>query len=255
VFSLAPNIDLLFTEAGAHADRVRAAHAAGFSSVEMWTHSDKDVAALQAALEETGVRIEAQLAEPRAQFVIDEDHDAFFAGLDRCLDVAATLSIPRLVVGGGTGLPRMKRPAATEKLVGIFTRIAERVAGSGVTVVIEAVNERVDHPGSFLCRTEDSAAVARAVGSKDVGILYDLYHSVAEGEDVAAAVTEFADVIRYVQIADAPGRGEPGTGSIDWPRRLDELGGAGYRGPIGLEYYPTVPSAESVRHIQEVVSR
>lgn len=254
MFDLAPNIDLLFTEAGSPADRIRAAAAAGFSSVEMWTHSDKDLDAIAVALSDTGVRIVAQLAEPRAQFLADTDHEPFFAGLERCLAAAEQLSIPRLVVGGGAGLPRLKREPSTQALIEIFERIGERVQGTGVTVVIEAVNERVDHPGSFLNRTADSAEIARAVGSPDVGILYDLYHSVAQGEDVSQVVAEYADVIRYVQLADSPGRGEPGSGTIDWPRRLGELATAGYDGPLGLEYYPTQDSAASVRRIQEVVA-
>jgi hydroxypyruvate isomerase len=253
MFDLAPNIDLVFTEAGDPADRIRAASRAGFTSVEMWTHSDKDLDALAAALSETGVQIVAQLAEPRAQFLLDDDHEPFFAGLNRCLAAADKLSIPRLVIGGGGGVPRFKREPSTQKLVEIFTRIAERVAGTGVTVVIEAVNERVDHPGSFLNRTEDSAFIARAVGSPDVGILYDLYHSAAEGEDVSRAIAENADVIRYVQLADSPGRGEPGSGSIDWPARLAELAAAGYTGPLGLEFVPTKDSAAAVLAIRKLV--
>jgi hydroxypyruvate isomerase len=57
-----------------------------------------------------------------------------------------------------------------------------------------------------------------------------------------------------VQIADAPGRGEPGSGSIDWAARLGDLRNSGYAGPIGLEYYPTIDSAKSVRRIQELVA-
>lgn len=63
------------------------------------------------------------------------------------------------------------------------------------------------------------------------------------------------DLIRYVQLADAPGRGEPGAGSIDWGERLGWLRASGYDGPIGLEYYPTIESAASVRHIVEVAAR
>lgn len=254
MFDLAPNIDLLFIEAGDPADRVRAAARAGFTSVEMWTHSDKDLDALATALDETGLSIAAQLAEPRTQFLSDpdSDHADFFAGLDRCLDAAARLRIPRLVVGGGAGVPRIKRQPATEILIDVFSRIAERVHGTDVTVVIEAVNERVDHPGSFLSHTADSAAIARAVSSEQVGILYDLYHSVTQGEDVTRELTANADVIRYVQLADAPGRGEPGSGSIDWPAQLQALSAAGYDGPLGLEFYPTTITVEAVRLIQGI---
>ena len=74
------------------------------------------------------------------------------------------------------------------------------------------------------------------------------------GEDVAAELANAGDLIKYVQVADAPGRGEPGSGSIDWPARFADLRTSGYTGPIGLEYYPTIDSAKSVRSIQELVA-
>ncbi|MFV2196848.1 TIM barrel protein [Nocardiopsis sp. LOL_012] len=263
MYTLAPNIELLFTEAGDdYADRVRAAAAAGFTAVEMWgpTGKDaparpKDVPALKAALEETGVVLTAQLAEPRTQFMIPpRDHAPFFAGLEEGVGIARELGCPRIVVGSGTGFGGRKRQDQLDELVEIFGRAVERVAGAGVTLVLEAVNTRVDHPGALLDRTADAAYVARGVGSPDFGILYDLYHSVTEGEDVAAELGAAGDLIRYVQIADAPGRGEPGSGGIDWAERLGRLRATGYDGPIGLEYYPTTDSAASVRAITAVAA-
>ena len=116
------------------------------------------------------------------------------------------------------------------------------------------MNVRVDHPGALLDRTAEAVYVARGVDSPNFGVLYDLYHSTVEGEDVAAELANAGDLIKYVQIADAPGRGEPGSGSIDWPARLADLRDSGYAGPIGLEYYPTIDSAKSVRRIQELVA-
>jgi hydroxypyruvate isomerase len=255
MYTLSPNIDLLFAESGgSHADRVRAAAAAGFTAVEMWGPSDKDVPALRDALQETGVQLTAQLAEPRMQFMVMPDHEPFFTGLDRGVEAARTLGCPRIVVGSGAGFGGAKRQVQLDKLVDIFDRGVRHIAGSGVSLVLEAVNTRVDHPGSLLDRTVDAVYVARGVDSPVFGILYDLYHSVTEGEDVAAELAAAGDLVHYVQIADAPGRGEPGTGGIDWPARLADLRASGYDGPIGLEYYPTVASAVSVKRIQEAAA-
>ena len=113
---------------------------------------------------------------------------------------------------------------------------------------------RVDHPGSLLDRTSEGVYVARGVDSPFFGVLYDLYHSTVEGEDVEAELANAGDIIRYVQIADAPGRGEPGTGAIDWPASLGLLRASGYDGPIGLEYYPQTASAASVAYIRELAA-
>jgi hydroxypyruvate isomerase len=255
MYSFAPNIDLLFTESGgSHAARVRAAAEAGFRNVEMWGPSDKDIPELRDALRETGIALTAQLAEPRMQFMIDPNHDPFFEGLDRGVEVAHALDCPRMVVGSGVGFPGAKRQVQLDKLVDIFSRAVRHIAGSGITLVLEPVNTRVDHPGALLDRTKDAVYVARGVDSPDFGVLYDLYHSITEGENVAAELAAAGPLVRYVQLADAPGRGEPGSGAVDWTVRLGELRASGYDGPIGLEYYPTVDSASSVKRIQEAAA-
>ncbi len=262
MYELAPNIELLFTEAGDYQDRVRAAAAAGFTAVEMWgpTGVDapaqpKDIPALKAALEETGTQLTAQLSEPRTQFMIPPwDHSEFFRRLDEGVEIAHALGTPRIVVGSGTGFGGWKRQVQLDKLIEIYQKAIAQIEGSGITLVLEPVNVRVDHPGSLLDRTAEGVYVARGVDSPFFGVLYDIYHSAVEGEDMAAELAAAGDIVKYVQLADAPGRGEPGTGDLDWPDRLRILRGAGYDGPIGLEYYPTTESAASVAYIREVAA-
>jgi hydroxypyruvate isomerase len=104
-------------------------------------------------------------------------------------------------------------------------------------------------------RTADAISVARGVDSPSFGILYDLYHSIVEGEDPATELANAAGLVDYVQIADAPGRGEPGSGSIDWEAQLATLRASGYDGPLGLEYFPTIPSEDSVKLIREIAAK
>lgn len=263
MYTLAPNIELLFTEAGDYHDRVRAAAAAGFTAVEMWgpTGVDapakpKDLPAMKAALEETGTSLVAQLSEPRTQFMIPpRDHSAFYTKLDEGVAIAQDLGCPRIVVGSGTGFGGSKRQTQLDDLIEIYRKAIDQIEGSGVTLVLEPVNIRVDHPGSLLDRTSEGVYVARGVDSPFFGVLYDIYHSAVEGEDMAAELANGGELIRYVQLADAPGRGEPGSGSLDWEERLGTLRTAGYDGPIGLEYYPTKESTESVALIREIAAR
>lgn len=262
MYQLAPNIELLFTEAGDYHDRVRAAADAGFDAVEMWgpTGADapaqpKDIPALKAALEETGTRLTAQLSEPRTQFMIPPwDHSEFFRKLDEGVAIANELGCPRIVVGSGTGFGGWKRQVQLDKLIEIYRKAIAQIDGSDVTLVLEPVNVRVDHPGSLLDRTAEAVYVARGVESERFGVLYDIYHSAVEGEDMAAELANAGALIRYVQLADAPGRGEPGSGSLDWAERLGILRASGYDGPIGLEYYPTQESAASVDLIRQVAA-
>ncbi len=263
MYRLAPNIELLFTEAGEnYADRVRAAAAAGFDAVEMWgpTGVDapakpKDIPALKAALEETGTQLTAQLAEPRTQFMIPpKDHSEFYRKLDEGVGIAQELDCPRIVVGSGTGFGGSKRQTQLDELIEIYRKAIAQIDGSGITLALEPVNIRVDHPGALLDRTSEAVYVARGVDSPSFGILYDIYHSAVEEEDMAAELENAQNLVAYVQLADAPGRGEPGSGGLDWTERLGILRRSGYDGPIGLEYYPTRESAESVRHILAIAA-
>jgi hydroxypyruvate isomerase len=256
VYHLSPNIELLFTEAGPDtADRVRAAAAAGFDAVEMWGTTGKDIDALAKALADTGVALTSVLAEPRTNFTLPgTDLTPFFDGLDRGVEHARKLGCPRIVLGSGIGFPGMKRAQNLQRLIDVFTDAVQRTDDSGVTLVLEPVNTRVDHPGALLDRTADAVAVARAVGSPRFKILYDLYHSVTEGEDPAAELANAAGLVGYVQIADVPGRGEPGSGSLDWTAQLSALRESGYDGPIGLEYFPTTESVASVAHIRSIAA-
>lgn len=182
------------------------------------------------------------------------DHSEFYRKLDEGVGIAQDLDCPRIVVGSGTGFGGSKRQTQLDDLVEIYRKAIAQIEGSGITLVLEPVNVRVDHPGSLLDRTSEAVYVARGVDSPFFGVLYDIYHSAVEGEDMAAELANGGGLIKYVQLADSPGRGEPGAGSLDWVERLGILRTSGYDGPIGLEYYPTTESAQSTQLIQRVAA-
>jgi len=256
MYQLAANIELLFSEAGPDpADRVRAAAGAGFDAVEMWGTSGKDVKTLAAVLSDTGLSVACVVAEPYSSFTFPgTDRGPFFDGLDRGVENARTLGAPRIVVTCGVGFPAANRSDNLKMLIEAMSQAVERTAGSGVNLVIEAINTRIDHPGALLDRTADAVYVAQAVNSESFRIVYDLYHSIVNGEDPVTELVDAAGLVDYVEIADAPGRGEPGSGSIDWPGFLSVLRASGYAGPIGLEVYPTGPSAESLEYIRSLAA-
>jgi hydroxypyruvate isomerase len=105
-------------------------------------------------------------------------------------------------------------------------------------------------------RTEDSAFVVEAVGAPNVRLLYDLYHSVVEGEDPREVVPRVRHLLGHVQVADAPGRGEPGSGTIDWLASLALLRDAGYTGTVGVECHPSKqPTAAALQYIRDLCAQ
>ena len=240
-------IEVLFGEDGRPPQRIRAAAAAGFASVEMWRWSDKDLDALEAALHETGVRLEGMVCEPLARIVDPAQHQRWLEGLAESLSVATRLGAGALIVQSGElriGVPREEQ---REALAQALTAGAELVAGRGVRLLLEPLNTRIDHPGTFLDHTPEALEVVHAVGRPEVALLYDIYHSVTMGETPQRVLAGQLSAIGHVHLADVPGRHEPGSGGLPWRAVLDWLESEGYRGRVGLEYWPTHNTLASLR--------
>lgn len=252
------NCSLLFTEEPL-LRRPAAARAAGFTAIEFWwpfaspVPPDREVDAFTAAIEEAGVTLAGlnffagDLAGPDCGVLSVPGRGGQFRD---SVDVAAGIG-QRLGVRGFNALYGNRvegaDPAAQDELAlqGI-TLAAKAVAGFGGTVLIEPVSGPKPYP---LRIAGDAAAVvqrARAAGAPNVGLLCDLYHLASNGDDLDAAIAAHAGLTAHVQIADAPGRGEPGSGRLDLDRYLAALEGRGYRGWVSLEYKPTGTTEESL---------
>lgn len=239
-------IEWLFAEAGDFPDRIRAAHNAGLDGIEFWLWSNKDIEALGAAVRETGIAITGMVAEPMVPLTDAAQHDAFLEGLRRSIDVARGLGAPALIAQAGADLPGIPRAEQYAALVSCLSRAADVLKGSGVVLMVEPLNTRVDHAGYFLPSTAEGLDIVDEVGRPEIRLIYDIYHSAVMDEEISEVLAGRLDRVAHVHLADAPGRGEPGAGTMDWRRRLAWLGDNGYRGLVGLEYRPTKDTVESL---------
>ena len=271
MLELSANIELLFGEAdgpapgrvaGAygvssavpHAARIHAAAEDGFTAVEMWGWQTADLESIGDALRSTGVRLTLLTSEPMARIVDPATHDEFVEGVARSAEVAARLGAPFIVVLAGDERAGVDRRVQHDAVVAALRRAAPVAADRGVTLLLENLNTRVDHPGHFLDRTSEALDIIDEVGDASVRLLFDLYHAVVMDESPAEVLAARLDRVAHVQIADAPGRHEPGSGRIDWAAELGWLVGAGYRGRIGLEYTATTDTRRSLGHIRAVLA-
>jgi len=108
----------------------------------------------------------------------------------------------------------------------------------------------VDHAGYFLPSTVEGLDIIDELNRPEIRLIYDIYHSAVMGEDVAEVLKGRLDRVAHVHLADAPGRHEPGSGTMDWRRRLQWLTDNGYRGMVGLEYMPTQSTEASLRALR-----
>ena len=245
-------IEWLFApESDDFAQRIHLGKAAGLDMVEFWLWSNKDLDAVEAALKDTGVTLAGIVAEPFAELTRESDHDRFLQGLEQSRDVALRLGAKVLICQSGPLLDGVERSRQHDALVAAMVRSADVLKGSGVRLALEPLNDRVDHPGYYLTSTAEGLDIADAVDRPEIGITYDLYHSMVMGEDPEQVVNGRLNRVAHVHIADHPGRNEPGSGQLPLKQKLDWLEAQGYAGAVGLEFRPTGSTADALKTLRE----
>ena len=241
---LCANLKWLFTEL-AFLDRFEAAAKAGFVAVEYASPYEFTAAEIRARLADCGLQqilINTPTGDPTqgggSGFAcLPGRQGEFRDGIKKALDYAAVLDCRLVHVMAGIQPAGVTHDTAAAVYAANLTWAAGLARSSNVRFVLEAINQR-DLPGFFLRTQEQGAALVEAIGRDRLGLQFDIYHcQVAQG-DVTKRMEALMPVIAHIQIADVPGRNEPGTGEIAWRyvfRRIDELG---YRGWVGCEYRP-----------------
>jgi hydroxypyruvate isomerase len=253
------NCSMLFTEVPL-LERAAAAKAAGFDTVEFWwpwpdrpVPGDADVDAFVAAIQDAGVQLAGlnffagDLAGPDCGVLsIPARSQQFRDNVEVTLGIGERLGTKAFNALYGNRVdeatPGEQDDLGAENLA-YAAKAADRL---GATVLVEPVSGPKPYP---LRTAADAVGVVdrvRATGAANVGFLCDLFHLANNGDDVDAAIAGYADRVAHVQIADAPGRGEPGSGELPLDRWLGDLERAGYAGYVGLEYKPTTSTAESL---------
>ncbi|AJC80769.1 hydroxypyruvate isomerase protein [Rhizobium etli bv. phaseoli str. IE4803] len=241
-------IEWLFAEGdGSFADRIRRAHAGGLTAVEFWRWSDKDLDAIEAALDETGLALTSLVAEPMIALTDAANRQSWLKGLAESVAVARRLGAPVLIAQAGDDLPGVSREEQRRALTETLKVGADILKGSGVRLGVEPLNIRIDHIGYFLDSTREGLDIVSDVNRPEIGIVYDIYHSAVMDERTEEALEGRLDRVFHVHVADHPGRNEPGSGGIDLAHRLNWIFANGYDGAVGLEYRPRRPGAEAVR--------
>ncbi|QWW66945.1 2-oxo-tetronate isomerase [Rhizobium sp. WYJ-E13] len=171
--------------------------------------------------------------------------EEFRNGISLALDYAKALACPQVNVISGLVPDGADLDTLEKVLVKNLKYAAERAADAGVKLLIEPINLR-DIPGFFLSSTDHAERILDKVGSDNLYIQYDFYHMQIMQGDLIPAFIRLKDRIAHVQIADNPGRNEPGTGEINYGFILSELDRLGYDGWVGCEYKPKAGTSEGL---------
>ena len=237
------NITLMFQELD-FMDRFKAAAEAGFSGVEYqrpYEHSKDDLKDCLMANNLTPVLHNLPSGDwgagERGIACLPDRVDEFRQGVDLAIDYASASGCVQFNCLAGIPGSDVSRQQAHDTFVQNLKFAAKRMDGVGIKLLIEAINT-VDFPGFFLNTTAQSAQILSEVGSSNLYIQYDVYHMQIMEGDLCRTIETHLDRIAHIQIADNPGRHEPGTGEINFPNLFRHLDRIGYSGWVGAEYLP-----------------
>ncbi len=231
-------------------DRVRQAADLGYPAVEFWPWRGKDLPALGRLCAELGLEIAQFTAwgfEPGMNH--PDNHEAVEKEIGESCKVANDLGCKLMTVVGGNDQPGMTQAEMHGHITTALKRVAPVAEQHGVTLILEPMNIRVDHKGHCLYGSEAAVKICRAVGSPSVKINWDLYHMQLSEGDLCGHLRDGFDQLGYAQVADTPGRNEPGTGELNYARVLRALWDLGYRGYVGLECWPLEGEAKAAERV------
>ncbi len=221
-------------------DRIRAAHALGYRAVEFWPWQGKPIDETRALCDELEIEVAQFTAWGFSPGLNDpKNHDAFLASIEEGCQVAKKLRCLKMTVVGGNDQPGMTQAEMHDHIIVGLKRAAPIAEKYEVMLILEPMNIRVDHKGHCLYGSPDAVRICREVDSPMVKINWDLYHMQISEGDLCGRLREGFDQVGYLQLADNPGRHEPGTGEIHYNRVLKQAWDLGYRGLVGLECSPS----------------
>jgi hydroxypyruvate isomerase len=239
----AANLTMMFTELP-FLDRFERAAQAGFQAVEFLFPYAFEPAQIRQRLDAHGLTLVLHNlpagdwdAGERGIACHPDRVDEFRAGVERAIGYARALGVRQLNCLAGKAPAGVPDAVLRATLVANLAHAAAALKTAGLKLLIEPINT-FDIPGFYLSGTKQAAAILAEVGADNAFIQYDLYHAQRMEGELAATVQQYLPLIGHVQLADNPGRHEPGTGEIHYPFLFAHLDRIGYDGWIGCEYKP-----------------
>lgn len=225
-------------------DRFAAAAADGFKAVEYVGAYDQDPAALRRLLDHHGL-VQALFNLPAGDWAAGERGIAchpdrveeFRGGIAKAIDYAKATGCEQVNCLAGIAPAGHDRAVLEQVLIDNLAYAAPRLAEAGIKLLLEPINTR-DIPGFLINSTDDYERIAAAVGADNLYLQYDFYHMQVVQGDLLPNFSRLQSRIAHVQVADNPGRHEPGTGEINYSNIFAALDAAGYAGWVGAEYKP-----------------
>ena len=239
----AANLTMLFTEVP-FLERFALAKIGGFKAVEFLFPYAFEVQDIQAALDRNALKIVLHNlpagdwdAGERGIACLPERVAEFRSGVAKAIDYASALGVPQLNCLAGKAPAGVDPKLLHDTFVNNLQYAASELKKAGIKLLIEPINT-FDIPGFYLSKTEQGIAILDAVAADNAYLQYDIYHAQRMEGELGNTIQKYFSRIGHIQLADNPGRNEPGTGEIHYAYLFDLIDRLGYSGYIGCEYKP-----------------
>lgn len=227
-------------------EKIRRVSAAGFHAIEFWSWHDKELTDIRETCAECGVTVEAFSGTSIYSLCDRASSTAFIDWVRQSIETAKMLNCRKLILFPNHFTPQgcsdfrdqYTRDAMLAACTATLTKLAPILEQSGITALLEPLNNLGDDTGMSVTTTQTGADIVRAVDSPNVRLLCDVYHMQVMHGDLMGNLWRNLDIVPYIHLADAPERHEPGTGEINFDYLLPQTAAEGFDGTICFEYFP-----------------
>ncbi len=252
-------------------ERIQKIHSIGFTNYEFWFHNkrfdgrqlideSKDLNMIEELNDKYGlITTDFVFNHPDGGIVgslIDKnDRNLLIDSLGEVISIAKKLNCKKLISGSGNKISALPNEEALDNMIEILIAVSKICEKDDITILLEPFNTKVDHPDYFLDDPFTCLKVLKAVNHKNARMLFDIYHMQIMSGNITGFIKENIEYIGHFHVAGVPGRHEPGNSELNYPFILSEIYKLGYKGYIGLEYWPSMDHTESLKQTKELLER
>lgn len=246
-------IDMILTEVP-FLERMDRIKRLGYPAFEFWEWKNKDVEAILRRKNELSLEIATIMGSGWKHMNSEEARKTFVSEIQASLVTAKRLGVKTLIVTTGFEDKRIPRAEQHANYVTALKAAVPLAEQAQVTLVLEPLNIKVDHPGYYLQTAKEGFEMIDEVGSPALKMLFDIYHHQIMEGNVIADITKNIAKIAHFHVADVPGRHEPGSGEINYSNVFRAISATGFQGFVGLEYKPSRKADETLREVLKMAS-
>jgi len=261
-------IETVFTDLP-YSERIKRVAKTGFKAIEFWfanqqfdgrnlIKAEKAINIIanvvkEENLEVTDFVVNSSEGENGGSLVKIEDRKKYLNRLINLIPFAKKLNCRRLITCTGNKLKARSYEEQRKSIINTLIEASKIVEKEGITLVLEPLNTLVDHPRYFLNSAKEGFKIIREINRPHIRLLYDIYHMQIMEGNIISTIEENINLIGHFHAAGVPGRHELYLGELNYKSIIEKIDELGYEGYIGLEYFPSIDSEESLRNIKKFI--